>query len=83
MITAGIDQISAVIQTNSATAEETAASSEELAGQANMLNSLVSQFEFDAEQDEHMNRTPQMKGTGTASLNDISLQDASMDNWKY
>lgn len=48
-ITAGIDQISAVIQTNSATAEETAASSEELAGQANMLNSLVSRFEFDAE----------------------------------
>ncbi|MGO5053246.1 methyl-accepting chemotaxis protein [Lachnospiraceae bacterium LCP25S3_G4] len=43
-VTVGIEQISAVVQTNSATAEESAAASEELSAQANMMNSLVSQF---------------------------------------
>lgn len=43
-VTMGMDQISSVIQTNSATAEESAAASEELSGQAHMLTSLVNQF---------------------------------------
>lgn len=43
-VTQGIDQISAVVQTNSATAEESAAASEELSGQAAMLKSLVGKF---------------------------------------
>ncbi|WP_373266736.1 methyl-accepting chemotaxis protein [Hungatella hathewayi] len=43
-VTMGVDQISSVVQTNSATAEESAAASEELAGQAQMLKNLVSQF---------------------------------------
>ena len=43
-ITVGVDQISSVIQTNSATAEESAAASEELSGQAQMLKALVNQF---------------------------------------
>ena len=42
----GIDQISSVVQTNSATAEESAAASEELSGQASMLKNLVSKFEL-------------------------------------
>lgn len=41
-----IDQITSVIQTNSATAEESAAASEELSGQAAMLKQLVSQFKL-------------------------------------
>ncbi|MEG2087911.1 MAG: methyl-accepting chemotaxis protein, partial [Angelakisella sp.] len=45
-ITQGIDQISAVVQTNSATAEESAAASEELSGQAVMLKHLVGQFKL-------------------------------------
>lgn len=45
-VTIGIDQISSVVQTNSATAEESAAASEELSGQAQMLKSLVSQFKL-------------------------------------
>lgn len=45
-ITKGIDQISLVVQTNSATAEESAASSEELSSQAQMLKSLVSGFKL-------------------------------------
>ncbi|MEG0763491.1 MAG: methyl-accepting chemotaxis protein, partial [Oscillospiraceae bacterium] len=40
-VTVGVDQISSVVQTNSATAEESAAASEELSGQAQLLNQLV------------------------------------------
>lgn len=43
-ITYGIDQVSAVVQTNSATSEQSAAASEELSGQAQMLKELVSKF---------------------------------------
>lgn len=42
--TMGVDQISAVIQNNSATAEESAAASEELSGQASILQDLVAKF---------------------------------------
>lgn len=44
MISAGIDQISEIVQTNSATAEESAAASEELYGQSQVLKSRVSRF---------------------------------------
>ncbi len=43
-ITTGVDQISTVIQTNSATAEQCAASSEELSGQAELLEQLINRF---------------------------------------
>ncbi len=43
-ITTGIEQISGVVQTNSATAEESAAASEELSGQASMLKQLIGSF---------------------------------------
>ena len=42
----GIDQISAVVQTNSATAEESAAASEQLSGQAQLLKDLTGKFVF-------------------------------------
>lgn len=42
----GIEQISSVVQTNAATAEESAAASEELSGQANILEELISRFNF-------------------------------------
>ena len=45
-INEGIDQISRVVQTNSATAEENAAASEELSGQAQILRQLVGRFEI-------------------------------------
>ena len=48
-VTVGVDQISNVVQTNSATAEQSAAASEELSGQAQMLDSLVSGFILRAE----------------------------------
>ncbi len=43
-VTIGIDQISGVVQTNSATAEESAAASEELSGQSAMLKDLIGMF---------------------------------------
>lgn len=45
-ITVGVEQISSVVQTNSATAEESAAASEELSGQATMLKDLVGAFKL-------------------------------------
>lgn len=44
MVSSGIDQISDVVQTNSATAEESAAASEELYGQSQLLKNRVSRF---------------------------------------
>lgn len=43
-VTQGIDQISSVVQTNSATAEESAAASEELSGQAQIMKTLIGKF---------------------------------------
>jgi len=45
-ITSGVEQISQVIQMNSATAEETAASCEELSGQSKMLKDQVARFKI-------------------------------------
>ncbi len=45
-ITQGVEQISIVVQTNSATAEESAAASEELNSQAQLLKELVEGFEL-------------------------------------
>ena len=45
-VTQGIDQISSVVQTNSATAEQSAAASEELSGQAQIMKGLVQQFKL-------------------------------------
>ncbi|QSX05488.1 HAMP domain-containing protein [Sedimentibacter sp. zth1] len=45
-INEGVEQISAIVQTNSSTAEENAASSEELSAQAQTLKMMVSIFEL-------------------------------------
>ncbi len=45
-VTQGIEQISAVVQTNSATSEESAAASQELSAQASLLNNLVGKFKL-------------------------------------
>ncbi len=48
-VTVGVDQISDVIQTNSATSEESAAASAELSHQAEILKDLVARFRLRAE----------------------------------
>ena len=45
-VTIGLDQISQVVQQNSATAEETAASCEELSGQSRLLKEQVARFKI-------------------------------------
>lgn len=47
-VTVGVDQISSVVQTNSASSEETAAASEELYSQANILRELTERFSVSA-----------------------------------
>lgn len=49
-ITHGLDQISSVVQNNSATAEESAAASVELSGQASTLKLLIDEFRLCDEQ---------------------------------
>jgi methyl-accepting chemotaxis protein len=53
-VTLGVEQISEVVQTNSATSEESAAASEELSGQAQMLKSLIENFKL-KNANKHMN----------------------------
>jgi methyl-accepting chemotaxis protein len=43
-VSEGIHQISAVVQTNSATSEESAAASEELSTQASLMKEMMSKF---------------------------------------
>ena len=45
-VTMGMDQISSVVQTNSATAQESAAASEERSSQSQLLKSLVAHFKL-------------------------------------
>lgn len=49
-LTAGVEQISHVVQNNTATSEESAAASEELSGQALLLKSLVESFKLRGDQ---------------------------------
>ena len=51
-ITIGVEQISSVVQINSATSEESAAASEELSSQAHTLDMLVGRFRLDTDAPE-------------------------------
>ncbi len=73
----GIEQISAVVQTNSATAEEEAAASEELSAQAQLLKELMSKFDLGEGSDG---------GNTTGSADTASFEDSdfnSDNNAKY
>jgi methyl-accepting chemotaxis protein len=51
-IDSGLGQVSAVVQTNSATAEESAAASEQLSGQADLLMQMVGRFRLGGGEEE-------------------------------
>ena len=57
-ITQGIDQISSVVQTSSATAEQSAAASQELSGQAVTLKRLVGEFSLKDDGEEFFSQEP-------------------------
>ncbi len=91
-ITIGLEQISSVVQTNSATAEQSAAASEELSGQSQMLQQEIGQFKLmkdagtvhaysapaSSEFTSFVNNTPSEQ-----NYNDSLEIDLDFDNDKY
>ena len=53
----GIEQLTQVVQTNSATSEEAAAASEELSGQAELLKSMIRKFQLKSSNVEVQSKT--------------------------
>ena len=77
-VTLGIDQISSVIQTNSATAEESAAASEELFSQSSLLKSLVGRFRL-----KGMSAAPTANKVSKSSVSDsYGSYDSSYDSYE-
>ena len=74
--TQGIEQISNVVQNNSATAEESAAASEELSGQALILQQLISRFRLKGQglQDIMESYSPAAVKPSKATADRLSLQ---------
>ncbi len=69
-VTEGIDQISSVVQTNSATSEESAAASEELSSQASLMKNLMMKFTLRSD-----------KGYGTTSSHADAPADTSTESY--
>lgn len=77
-VTLGIDQISSVIQTNSATAEESAAASEELFSQSSLLKSLVGRFRL-----KGMSAAPTANKVSKSSVSDsYGSYDSTYDSYE-
>ena len=76
-VTQRTDQISSVVQTNSATAEESAAASEELSGQAQMLKSLIHRFQ-NTENEENYYTVSQTQNATYDTAADTSLDTGSV-----
>ena len=64
----GIEQLTVVVQTNSATSEQAAAAAEELSSQAELLKSMVGQFQL---------RENAAKKARPAAIKDASKEDAA------
>ena len=86
-INKGLDQVSQVVQNNSATAEESAAASEELSGQAELLKELVRKFKLREGLEEQAGKGSVLSFHKTEVLPDFSsrvkLEMGSEDNLKY
>lgn len=81
-VTQGIDQISSVIQTNSATAEESAAASEELFSQSSLLKSLVGRFRLKG-RTSSMTSQPAVSEPAADSFDSNVYDDSSFDSGSY
>ncbi len=70
-----IEQVSQVVQTNSATSEECAAASVELSNQASRMRDLVSVYKLDDKMDSYVDEVPVTNRRGVSSENEqiISL----------
>jgi methyl-accepting chemotaxis protein len=83
-IDSGINQISRVTQTNSATAEESAAASEEMAGQAQLLKGMVNDFKLNKAAKMLAQETRlTIEGPVTPEMDpmEISLEDGGMGKY--
>ena len=81
-VTQGIDQISSVIQTNSATAEESAAASEELCSQSSLLKSLVGRFRLKGRTSSMVSQ-PAVSEPAADSFDSNVYDDSSFDSGSY
>ena len=70
-----IEQVSQVVQNNSATSEQCAAASVELSGQASRMRDLISVYKLDDNMESYVNEKPAMESYGNVSDNEqiISL----------
>ena len=75
-VSEGINQISVVTQSNTATAEESAASSEEMSAQAQTLNAMISRFKLKQKgfHTRSVNRTPEYD---VVSIADVGVERVS------
>lgn len=79
-VKAAVTQISSVVQMNSATSEESAAASEELSGQANVLKSLISQFQLNStpsDTNKQLNTYEPLSPNSTSTTDSSGSQDAT------
>lgn len=80
-INQGIDEVSTVTQTNSATAEESAAASEEMSSQAMMLKDMVDRFQLKNSHSGHtMGNFKSSTGSLSKTKNTQPVSHSSMDD---
>ena len=90
-VTIGVDQISSVVQTNSATSEESAAASEELSSQAELLKQLMGKFSYSSSGLSHFTETPKSEPEEVYSYSNdssytsdsYSASDDGFDEYNY
>lgn len=75
-ISTGVDQISGVVQTNSATSEECAAFAQELSSQANILGDMVGKFKLD---EKLIKEEPPLQNADNQQTNDIADTEPKQD----
>lgn len=79
----GIDQISTVVQNNSATSEESAAASADLGDQASQLKRMVNQFNLPPQTTSSFQESSSVTPDQSLDYNDASVYDTSSQFSKY
>ena len=78
-VSEGVEQIAAVVQSNTATAEESAATSEELSGQSDMLRNLLAHFKITDEPDRYDENYMEESSHNSSYDNSYSSYDSSYE----
>ncbi len=79
-VTLGVEQISSVVQSNTATAEESAAASEELSSQSGVLRKLIAQFKFQPEEDNGYSSSDSYSSSSSYDYSNSYSSDNSYSN---